>query len=254
MPAMRITHLGTATTLLELEGLRFLTDPTFDEPGKTYGFGFGTRSKKVDAVRMPAGGLGQLDAVLLSHDHHADNLDDAGRALLPGAGKVLTTVSGARRLGGNALGLQPWQSTTVGPVKVTATPARHGPPLSGPIVGDVVGFVLEWPGQKNGALYISGDTVRFAGVDEVAKRFRIGTAILHIGGVAFPISGPLRYTFNGQEAADVAELLGARTVVPIHYEGWTHFREKRDQTQQALSRLGDRVRWLVPGEPVELDV
>ena len=251
---MRITHFGTATTLLEIEGLRFLTDPTFDEPGKTYGFGFGTRSTKVDVVRMPAGGLGKLDAVLLSHDHHADNLDDAGRALLPGAGKVVTTVSGARRLGGNALGLDPWQTTTVGNVKVTATPARHGPPLSGPIVGDVIGFVLEWPGQQHGPLYISGDTVRFAGVDEVARRFRIGTALLHIGGVAFPISGPLRYTFSGEEAADVAELLGAKTVIPIHYEGWTHFREQRDRTAQALSRLGDRVRWLTPGEPTEVDV
>ena len=39
-----------------------------------------------------------MDVVLLSHDHHADNLDDPGRALLPDVPTVVTTRSGARRL------------------------------------------------------------------------------------------------------------------------------------------------------------
>jgi hypothetical protein len=51
--------------------------------------------------------------VLLSHDHHADNLDDDGRALLPSAGAVVTTDSGARRLGDHARGLAPWATTTL---------------------------------------------------------------------------------------------------------------------------------------------
>ena len=55
---------------------------------------------------------------------------------------------GARRLGGNAIGLAPWATTTLQaesrpPLEITATPCRHGPPLSRPIVGHVVGFALE---------------------------------------------------------------------------------------------------------------
>jgi L-ascorbate metabolism protein UlaG (beta-lactamase superfamily) len=50
--------------------------------------------------------LGPVDAVLLSHDHYGDNLDTAGRALLPGAGVVFPTAAGAQPLGGNARGLQ----------------------------------------------------------------------------------------------------------------------------------------------------
>jgi L-ascorbate metabolism protein UlaG (beta-lactamase superfamily) len=191
--------------------------------------------------------------VLLSHDQHGDNLDDAGRAVLPGAGVVLTTIAGARRLGGNAKGLAPWDSALVGEVKITATPARHGPPLSLPIVGHVVGFVIESPLLTHGAIFISGDTVYFRGVAEVASRFRIGTAFLHIGGVRFGISGPLRYTFSGEEAARLGAELGARTIVPIHYDGWTHFRETRAQTETALASLGERVRWAIPGEPMEID-
>jgi hypothetical protein len=109
--------------------------------------------------------------VLLSHDHHGDNLDDAGRALLPSAGIVLTTTAAASRLGGNAVGLTPRQTTTIGDssgahpaVAVTATPARHGPPLSRAIAGDVVGFALGWEGQEHGVLRISGDTVLYEGI------------------------------------------------------------------------------------------
>lgn len=251
---IRVTHIGTATMLLELDGSRWLTDPALDPPGQTYRFGFGTSSRKSSTPALPEGGLGNLDAILLSHDHHADNLDDAGRALLPTAKTVLTTVAGGRRLGGNANGMAAWESVEVAGVKVTATPARHGPPGSLPIVGEVVGFVLESKRFEHGAIYISGDTVLFAGVEEVARRFQVGTAFLHLGGVRFGISGPLRYTFSGEEAATLAELLKAKTVVPLHYEGWSHFRESRAESERALSRLGDRVRWAPLGKAMELEV
>ena len=49
-------------------------------------------------------------------------------------------------------------------------------------------------------MWISGDTVWFGGVREVARRIRVGTAILHLGGVRFGLTGPLRYTMNADEA------------------------------------------------------
>ena len=107
MTDVRFTHIGGPTTLVEFGGWRILTDPTFDAPGRTYRFGWGTASTKTTGPSMPASEVGPLDVVLLTHEHHADNLDPAGRTLLPGARAVLTTVSGARRLGGNARGLAP---------------------------------------------------------------------------------------------------------------------------------------------------
>ena len=76
---LRATHIGTATLLLELEGLRLLTDPVFDAPGETWNFGWGTRSTHVEAPALTAAQVGAVDAVLLSHDQHGDNLDHAGR-------------------------------------------------------------------------------------------------------------------------------------------------------------------------------
>jgi L-ascorbate metabolism protein UlaG (beta-lactamase superfamily) len=249
---VRLTHVGGPTVLIEVGGWRLLTDPTFDPPGQSYRFGWGTGSRKLTGPAIAASDLGPIDAVLLSHDHHDDNLDAAGRALVPSAGTVITTVSGAKRLGDGARGLEPWAGTRLDapagpPIEITATPCRHGPPLSRPIVGDVIGFALQWDGQEHGVLWISGDTVLYDGVRQVADRLHVGTALLHLGGVRFPISGPVRYTLTAKEAVEVCRLVQPRTAIPIHYEGWKHFREGRETIERVLANapedVRERIRW-----------
>lgn len=270
-----MTHVGGPTVLIELGGWRLLTDPTFDPAGGSYRFGWGTGSKKLAGPALASEELGEIDAVLLSHDHHDDNLDAAGRALLPRAGTVVTTVPGAKRLGGNARGLATWETTTLEaegktPLEILATPCRHGPPLSHPIVGEVIGFGLragdpaaadappvEAPaGKERADLWISGDTVLYDGVREVGGRLDVDVALLHLGGVRFPISGPLRYTMNAAEAVELIKLVAPRVAVPIHYEGWKHFRQGRDQVEAELARAAapthERFRWLEPGIATEV--
>jgi len=258
---VKLTYVGGPTALIEVAGLRLLTDPTFDPPGRRYNFGWGTSSVKLDGPALSAEQLAPIDAVLLSHDHHDDNLDDAGRAMLPTATRVITTPAGEKRLGANATGLAPWSSTVLSAaggteVRITATPCRHGPPLSKPIVGEVVGFVLEWEGQRDGALWITGDTVWFGGLAEVARRFDVGTAIVHLGGVRFPITGPARYTMNAAEAVRVCRDFDLANLVPLHFEGWKHFRQGPSEVRSAFAAAGieERVRWPIPGEPVAIEV
>jgi L-ascorbate metabolism protein UlaG (beta-lactamase superfamily) len=259
---MRLTHIGGPTVLIEAAGWRLLTDPTFDAPGRRYWFGWGTTSRKLAGPAIAAADLLPIDAVLLSHDHHGDNLDPAGRALLPSAGVVITTASGARRLGGEARGLAPWQTTRLEApgrptIEITATPCRHGPPLSHALVGDVVGFALAWDGQEHGVLWISGDTVLYDGVREVAGRLEVDTALLHLGGVRFPVTGPVRYTMTARDAVELCGLVRPRTVIPIHYEGWRHFRQGREAIEREFATAPEdiraRVRWLPIGEAVDVD-
>jgi len=263
---MRITHIGGPTALIEVGGWRLLTDPTFDAAGRRYSFGWGTFSRKLADPAIAAEALGPIDAVLLSHDHHDDNLDPAGRALLPAAGTVVTTEAGAKRLAApgvrNPRGLAPWARTRLEadgktPIEIVATPCRHGPPLSRPLVGDVIGFALRWEGQRHGAVWISGDTVLYDGVREVPRRIDVGTAILHLGGVRFPVSGPFRYTMTARDAIELTRLTQPRTAIPIHYEGWKHFREGRDAVERELAAapadIRERFRWLPIGEAVEVE-
>ncbi len=260
---MRITHVGGPTVLLEVGGWRVLTDPTFDAPGRRYAFGWGSSSRKLTGPAIPVEELGPIDAVLLTHEHHADNLDDAGRGLLPSVGTVLTTRSGADRLAIGATGLEPWDTHVLDhpgrpAIEITATPCRHGPPGSRPIVGDVIGFALRWSGQRHGAVWVSGDTVLYAGLREVARRVDVGTALLHLGGVRFPISGPIHYTMRAGDVAAVCDLLHPHTTIPVHYEGWSHFKERREVAQTTLGRANQAVRsslrWIPLGSPIELEV
>lgn len=263
MMDVRFTHVGGPTALIEIGGWRLLTDPTFDPPGKRYRFGWGTGSRKLAGPALAAADLGPIDAVLLSHDQHDDNLDPAGRELLASVPTVVTTVPGARRLGAAARGLEPWGATRLEApgrpaIEIVATPCRHGPPLIQHLSGAVVGFALSWEGQEHGALWISGDTVLYGALRELPERLRIGTAVLHLGGVHFPVTGPLRYTMNAREAVELCRLIEPRTVVPIHYEGWRHFRQGRDAIERELAaapvEVRERVRWLPIGSPAELDV
>jgi L-ascorbate metabolism protein UlaG (beta-lactamase superfamily) len=104
------------------------------------------------------------------------------------------------------------------PIETTADPCRHGPPLSHPITGDVIGFALRWDDQNRGVLWISGDTVLYDGVRQVAGRVEVDLALLHLGGVRFPITGPLRYTMTAADAIELCQLIRPHTVIPVHYE------------------------------------
>ena len=233
--------MGGPTVLLELGGLRLLTDPTFDLPGH-YSQG-GMESEKTIAPAVPAAELGRIDAVLLSHDEHFDNLDTAGRQLLQDVGLTLTTPGGAERLGGTAQGLRPFESTELqrpdgGTVTVTSVPARHGPEGAEAVLGQVSGFWLD--ADDLGAVYVTGDNASLDHVREIGHRLGSPDLIVQfVGAVRNPewFDGQL-LTMDGIGAQATATLLGARLVAFAHAEGWTHYSQSRDETVAAFTAAG----------------
>jgi L-ascorbate metabolism protein UlaG (beta-lactamase superfamily) len=234
--------VGGPTTVLDLGGLRVVSDPTFDPPGP-HGYLTKTTGPSVAEDR-----LGPVDLVLVSHDNHPDNFDDRGHALALAAPLVLTTRGAAGRLGQPAIGLAPWTSHTVrrpdgGDLTVTAVPAVHGPEdgerdADGFVNTEVIGFVLS--GQDLPAVYVSGDNASIAVVAEIARRIpAIDVAVLHAG------AARLRGKFRGRplsrdsvRAAAAAAILGPVVVIPAHYDGWDHFTEGRADLARAFDDAG----------------
>jgi L-ascorbate metabolism protein UlaG (beta-lactamase superfamily) len=252
---LKMTYIGGPTVLIEFGGVKLLTDPTFDPAGGDYTTGPVTLSKTL-GPSLDAASLGKIDAVLVSHDHHSDNLDRSGHELLTKVGLVLTTPDGAERLGGNAVGLGHWEMVELAApegriLRVTATPARHGP--EGVDNGPVIGFILQFADAPGDAVYISGDTVWYEGVEEIIKRFPIKTALLFLGAARVSIL-PSHLTFTADEAVKVAQALPEATIVPAHFEGWKHFSESRDVIAQTFAEAGleNRLHWLESGRPVSL--
>lgn len=255
-PNLRFTYIGGPTALIEMGGLRFLTDPTFDPSGKEYRTDL-YMLHKTGAPAVDASRIGYIDAVLLSHDHHFDNLDDAGREMIQSAGQVLTTPAAAKRLGNGVLGLIPWQTVEI-PTKnnrilqITATPAQHGP--SHADRGPVTGFVLAFADAPEWAVYISGDTVWFEGLMEIAKRFSVKTAILFMGAAKVAQVGPWHLTLTADEGVKVAQIFADAHVIPLHFEGWAHYSESKDDIERTFADAGlkHRLRWMEPGCSIDI--
>src|SRR5215475_12959901 len=209
--------------------------------------------KKTSGPALTAEQIGPLDTVLLSHDQHADNFDRSGKAYAMRAPRLFTTLAGAQRLGGHAEGLAPFQSKELTKpdgtaLRITATPARHGPAGIEPLSGDVIGFMLSFA-DGTPPIYITGDTVWYDGVAEVARRFRAGIVLLFAGSAR--TRGPFHLTMDTNDAIETAAAFPAATIVPIHHEGWAHFRQSGDDLQKAFKALGfdKRLHMLKPGVP-----
>jgi L-ascorbate metabolism protein UlaG (beta-lactamase superfamily) len=250
---LTILVVGGPTAVLQIGGLRLLTDPTFS-PAGVLETTPGRPLTKTEDPAVAFADIGPVDAILLSHDQHADNLDPAGKQVVAAAALTLTTPAAAGRLGGSTRGLAAWASASLprpggGSLTVTAVPARHGPVGCEPITGDVTGFVLGGVGVPT--VYVSGDNAALELVSEIAERFpRIDVALLFAGAARTSLFDGAPLTLTSADAAKAAASLGARHVVPLHVRGWAHFSEGPDRVTAAFADAGlsDRLHSIAPGD------
>ena len=258
------TQIDTACMRIDINGFVILTDPTFDKGGASYQSGSGRTLYKTGDPAITAASIGPVHLVLLSHDQHKDNLDNAGREFLRTAPRVISTKEARERLGqANVRGIDDWETLSIPTdlvpgLKITGMPCRHGTTDQlHKLAGHVLGFMIEWDGQTNGGLYISGDTVLFEGIYEIARQYKVDTAVLHVGRAGFPKEiGDEYLTFSVEEAIQVVRLLKLNKFIPTHMEGWEHFLETPKETHQRIagSDVASRLVWLEPGVPKTLEI
>jgi len=247
--ADRVTYVGHATVLAEMDGTRLLTDPVLRSR-----IGPLSRSGAPPAAGTEAG----LDAVLISHLHHdhADlpslrRIDREVPLLVPRGAAGLFERSGFSRV----VELAPGDSTEVGTITVTAVDAMHSGERRGFGKAEAVGYMLE--GQRR--VYFAGDTDIFEGMESLGSDLDL--ALLPIWGWG-PSLGPGHLDPEG--AAKAAALLSPRTVVPIHWGTLYPFGLSRVRPGPLRSPPRDFLTWmrklapqvearvLAPGEAVSL--
>jgi L-ascorbate metabolism protein UlaG (beta-lactamase superfamily) len=251
---LEILFIGNATTLIRFGELKLLTDPNFLHRGDYAHLGYGILTRRllepaVSVEELPR----DLDAVILSH-LHGDHWDRTARHGLNRSVPVLTTPHAARSLRyaqgfDRSIGLRTWRNQTLvrgeSQVTVTALPGQHGPGLARYLLPPVMGSLLEF-GPRQGPvrlrLYISGDTLLFDGIDEIARRCPdIGLAVLHLGGTTLP--GGLVVSMDGAQGAELMRRLDPRRALPVHYEDYEAMKSPlADFLAEAERRgLGDRI-------------
>jgi L-ascorbate metabolism protein UlaG (beta-lactamase superfamily) len=242
---MRLTYVGHSTVLIELDGLRILTDPLLRRR-------FLHVERRVAPVDLSL--VRSVDVVAISHVHH-DHLDRPSiRMLSPQA--RLVVPRGARKL---VAGLGPTSveevaegdSVSAGSLEIKVTRADHrpgrlrrrGPPAVGYLIG----------GTRR--LYFAGDTDLFAGMRALGDS-GIDVALLPVWGWGTRIgAGHL----DPRRAADALTMLRPRIAIPIHWGtfypiGLRRFRPRllteppRAFAREAAKRAPDvDVRILAPG-------
>ncbi|KOT44814.1 beta-lactamase [Streptomyces caelestis] len=250
--------------LIRYGELTLLTDPNFLHRGQFAHLGYGLVSRRLTEPALDVADLPHedLDAVVLSH-LHGDHFDRVARRGLDRGLPFVTTPHAARLLKGlhgfrHATGLRTWQSRTLrhgdSSVRVTSLPGRHAPGPLRVLLPPVMGSLLEF-GDRSGevrlVLYLSGDTLMYDGLREIAARCPdIHLAVLHLGGTTLP--GGLVVTMDAGQGADLLDLLRPRRALPVHHSDYTVFRSPLEDFLTEAGRRGHGARLVrcAPGERV----
>lgn len=194
----------------------------------------------------PGATVNAADVILLTHGHFDHVHDAAAMAKRTGA-----TVIGIFELCqwlegqgvGKTSGMNKGGTQEIGGIAFTMVDARHSSSYSADgaavYLGEAAGYVVTF---ENGLrVYVAGDTSVFGDMRLIADLYRPTVAFLPIGG---------HFTMDPFEAAKACELLGVRTVIPMHYGTFPVLAGRPGRLRDLVAPLGVEVVEMNPGETV----
>nr|OQO24538.1 hypothetical protein B0A51_06787 [Rachicladosporium sp. CCFEE 5018] len=286
--------VGTATTILEWQGIRLLTDPNFLHAGDHVHLGPGVTGTRVTNPAVDLEDLPNIDLILLSH-YHADHFDAKVEASLrrdlpivttPHAKECLVEKKEATEQFTQVYDLDHWETSLITlpsadadkstpTIRVTGMPGKHVPPGLLSQANDLLGAVPPTNGwmlelgaspstgdfRSGYRIYISGDTLLIDELKEIPARYKdqkIDLMLIHLGGTTIP--GPklplLMVTMDAEQGIGLMKLIGADVTIPIHFDDYDVFLSPLEDFKKAVERenLGEKVVYLDRGEEFKFRV
>jgi L-ascorbate metabolism protein UlaG (beta-lactamase superfamily) len=260
---LRVTWLGHSTLLIELAGLRILTDPVFGERASPVTFAGPRRFHRppVTIAQLPA-----LDVVLISHDHYDHLCRESVQALAKLDVPFVTSLGVGARL--EAFGVPPeriheldwWQSVQLcaAELRLTATPAQH---FSGRSLRDRnqtlwSSWVIESATRK---LFFSGDTGLTDELQVVGAKYGPFDLVMLEIGAWHPSWGDIH--LGPENALTAHRWLGGKTLMPVHWGTFNLAIHAWDEPAETLWTLAQEqgIKLLTPSlgtavEPARVDL
>jgi len=254
---LRATWLGHSTVLVEIDGLRVLTDPVWGlraSPSRLVG------PKRFQPVPIPLRKLPPIDLVVISHDHY-DHLDyPTMRELARREVPFVTSLGVGSHLEAWGVPMERiteldwWESHTLpnADLTVTATPSQH---FSGRGLKDRNATL--WSSlvikSRRHAVFFSGDTGLTTEYAAIRERMGPFDLVLLEVGAFHPAWGEIH--LGPEHALEALELLGGGAFLPVHWGTFSLAMHDWDQPAETLLELGPKkgVQLVMPrlGEPVE---
>ena len=202
MATLTITRIAHSSVLIDFDGHRVLTDPWFSEK---YGYYHG------EPYGITLQNLPRLDGVVVSHEHY-DHYDMQAFQVYPDKQVPMAVKRGiaqsAREVGfTNVIEIDAWETTSFGPITITAIPGKHGVPE--------ITYMLQ---ASDFTVYFGGDTLLIPEFSDIPHRFpKVDVALLAINGLQIRPLGNQQVVMNPQDAAELCRIIHPRYAVPIHY-------------------------------------
>ncbi len=242
--------LGQSGVLVHYDGVCIAIDPYLSD-SLTHKYAATAKPHVRMTARVVDPALLAMVSVVTSSHNHTDHLDAETIGPMRQANPELAVLCSAanvdfaqQRLGMMPTGLVLGTSYTHGPFVIHAVPAAHNQCEQDDAGHErYIGIVVEVGGVT---IYHSGDTLRYEGMAELLRRWVIDVALLPINGndPARGVAGNL----DGAEAAQLAHDIGARLVVPCHYDMFAFNTASPAVFVDTARQLGQAYRVLQAGE------
>jgi L-ascorbate metabolism protein UlaG (beta-lactamase superfamily) len=256
---MHIRLLRHATLVLTIRDLTILVDPMFSPPEAMDPVANAGNQRRNPMVPLPISDdelqrvLGGVDAVIVTHTHF-DHWDAKAQSMLPKDLPLLCQPEDQDKLeqAGFSQVLPVTESLTWRGLQIARTGGQHGTGALGKRMGPVSGFVLQTEGEP--VLYIAGDTIWCAEVEQALKQFSPAVAVLNAGAPTIIDNDPI--TMDEEDVCQVCRNIPEATVVAVHMEVINHCRLTRAalRTKVEAEGLGKQVLIPLDGETLDFSM